>query len=60
MGFGKGALLWLIGIPLPITLFLRCLCTTDRWRGWIDRMYAFRRMARSELSGPFSSVVKMN
>jgi hypothetical protein len=25
MGFGKGALLWLLGIPLPIIIFARNL-----------------------------------
>ena len=29
MGFGKGALLWLIGIPLPIIIILALLCTTS-------------------------------
>jgi hypothetical protein len=30
MGFGKGALLWLLGIPLPIIILSQSLCITDR------------------------------
>jgi len=28
MGFGRGLLLWLIGIPLPIIILLALFCTT--------------------------------
>ena len=30
MGFGRGALLWLLGIPLSIIICLPFLCITDR------------------------------
>jgi len=34
MGFGKGALLWLIGIPLPIIILLALFW---RWRADVPR-----------------------
>jgi hypothetical protein len=33
MGFGRGALLWLLGIPLPIVLLL-ALFITDEQKRW--------------------------
>jgi hypothetical protein len=32
MGFGRGALLWLLGIPLPIIICLLFLCITEHKR----------------------------
>ena len=42
MGFGRGALLWLIGIPLPDYVFSwRFSCTTNFGaRALTSRMYA--------------------
>jgi len=41
MGVGRGALLWLIGVPLPIIILLVLF-----WR-WSDGMTAYRQAARS-------------
>ena len=47
MTFGRGALLWLIGIPLPIILLLAIFWRTERDRiGQARRRYAVRSFER--------------
>jgi hypothetical protein len=49
MSFGKGALLWLLGIPLPIILLLALFW---RWRG--QRPDACRTCRQTDGSGGFA------
>jgi hypothetical protein len=42
VGFGRGALLWLLGIPLPIILLLALFCITEQSQAKIRKPRVMR------------------
>ena len=48
MGFGRGLLLWILGIPLPIIILLALFGTSTEWRRAASRFVSdvLRQRAR--------------